>query len=122
IYTGIVLKLHDHSPEEYRPKELLEVLDDQPIVNERQLKFFQWMSRYYMCSLGEVINAALPAALKLSSESFVGINPEINPDDEDLDNREWELLRALKTNDLTMKGVSEVLGLKQPQRILKQLS
>jgi primosomal protein N' (replication factor Y) len=122
IYTGIVLEIHNRKPEEYRPKELLDVLDDKPIVNEQQLKFFQWMSRYYMCSLGEVINAALPAALKLSSESFVGINPEIEPDDVEVDNREWELLRALKTNDLTMRDVSEVLGLKQPQRILKQLS
>ena len=122
IYTGIVLETHNRSPEEYRPKELLEVLDQLPIVNEKQLKFFQWMANYYMCSLGEVINAALPAALKLSSESFVGINPEIDPDHEDLDNREWELLRTLKTNDLTMKDVSEVLGLKQPQKILKKLS
>ncbi|MEQ8627788.1 primosomal protein N' [Ekhidna sp.] len=122
IYTGIVLETHNRSPEEYRPKEVLEVLDEQPIINPIQLKFFQWMSRYYMCSLGEVINAALPAALKLSSESFVGINPEIDPHSEDLDDREWELLRALKTNDLTMKDVSQVLGLKQPQRVLKKLS
>ncbi len=122
IYTGIVLETHMKSPEEYRPKELLEVLDSKPIVNEKQLKFFQWMARYYMCSFGDVINAALPAALKLSSESFVGINPEIDPDYEDLDDREWQLLRALKTNDLTMKDVSEVLELKQPQRILKKLS
>lgn len=122
IHTGIVLETHDRAPEEYRPKELLDILDQLPIVNEKQLKFFQWMANYYMCSLGEVINAALPAALKLSSESFVGINPEIDPDHEELDNREWELLRALKTNDLTMKDVSEVLGLKQPQKILKKLS
>ncbi|WP_424964159.1 replication restart helicase PriA [Ekhidna sp.] len=122
IYTGIVLETHNRSPEEYRPKELLEVLDEQPIVNPAQLKFFQWMSRYYMCSLGEVINAALPAALKLSSESFVGINPEIDPHSEDLDDREWDLLRALKTNDLSMKDVSQVLGLKQPQRVLKKLT
>lgn len=122
IYTGIVLETHNRSPEEYRPKELLEVLDQQPIITQIQLKFFQWVGRYYMCSLGEVINAALPAALKLSSESFVGINPEIDPHSEDLDDREWELLRALKTNDLTMKDVGQVLGLKQPQRVLKKLS
>ncbi|WP_420319268.1 replication restart helicase PriA [Ekhidna sp.] len=122
IYTGIVLQIHNHTPEEYRPKEVLEILDEQPIVNDQQLKFFQWMSRYYMCSLGEVINAALPAALKLSSESFVGINPEIDVNSEDLEDREWQLLKALKTNDLTMKDVSEVLGLKQPQKVLKKLS
>ena len=117
-----MLITHNDAPQNHLPKELLDVLDDVPIVNEEQLKFFQWMSQYYICSLGEVINAALPAALKLSSESFVGINPEINPDEVNVEDREWELLRALKSNDLTMKDVSEVLGLKQPQRILKQLS
>lgn len=122
IYTGIVLNIHSNFPSDYQPKELLDVLDEQSIVNDSQLTFFQWMARYYMCTLGEVVNAALPAALKLSSESFVGINPEINPHDVDVSDREWELLRALKTNDLTMKDVSEVLNLKQPQRVLKQLS
>lgn len=122
IYTGIVLEVHSCAPEDYQPKELLDVLDDHSIVNEQQLTFFQWMARYYMCSLGEVSNAALPAALKLSSESFVSINPEIDPHDIDLSDREWELLRVLKTNDLNMKNVGEVLGLKQPQRIIKELS
>lgn len=80
------------------------------------------MARYYMCSLGEVSNAALPAALKLSSETFVGLNPELDADEASVSDREWELLRSLKTNDLTMKDVGDVLGLKQPQRVLKQLS
>ncbi|MEO9484951.1 MAG: primosomal protein N' [Ekhidna sp.] len=122
IYTGIVLKTHNESVSGYQPKELLDVLDELPLVNEKQLAFFQWMSRYYLSTLGEVMNAALPAALKLSSESFVGINPEIDPENAEVDDREWNLLRALKGNDLTMKDVSEVLGLKQPQRILKKLS
>lgn len=122
IYTGIVLKTHNEPTSDYQPKQLLDVLDDLPIINEKQLKFFQWMARYYICSLGEVINAALPAALKLSSESFVSINPEVDPDSVDVSDREWQLLNSLKTNDLSMKDVSGVLGLKQPQRILKQLS
>lgn len=122
IYTGIVHHLHNESTPDYQPKDLLDVLDDQPVINETQLKFFLWMSRYYMCSLGEVMNAALPAALKLSSESYVGINPEIDPDTIDINDREWELLRSLKSNDLSIKDVGELLGLKQPQRILKELS
>ncbi len=122
IYTGIVFAVHNNAPSHFQPKELLDVLDENPIVNDKQLQFFQWIAKYYICSPGEVINAALPAALKLSSESFVGINPDINPDEVDVEDREWELLLALKTNDLSMKDVSEVLGLKQPQRVLKQLS
>lgn len=122
IYTGIVLATHDNTPTDYQPKELLDVLDDEPIVSGEQLTFFKWMARYYMCSLGEVMNAALPAALKLSSESFVSINPEIVPEELDIEMREWSLLEVLKTNDLSIKDVGEVLGLKQPQRVLKHLS
>ncbi len=122
IYTGIVLKTHHDSVDGYQPKDLLDVLDDAPIINEKQLLFFQWMSRYYICSIGEVMNAALPAALKLSSESFVSLNPDIDPDDAEVDDREWQLLSALEGNDLTMRDVGELLGLKQPQRVLKKLS
>ncbi|MFK7951342.1 MAG: primosomal protein N' [Ekhidna sp.] len=122
IYTGIVLTTHSQTPADYDPKELLDVLDDEPIVSDQQLTFFKWMARYYMCTLGEVMNAALPAALKLSSESFVSINPEIVPEDLDIEMREWSLLEVLKTNDLSIKDVGEVLGLKQPQRVLKHLS
>lgn len=122
IYTGIILKRHDESPQEYQPKEFLDVLDEHPIINQRQLTFFLWMSRYYMCALGEVINAALPAALKLSSESYVGLKPNIYVDELSINDREWELLRALQSNDLSIKNVGELLGLKQPQRMLKDLS
>jgi len=102
ILTGIVAEKHERRPENYRPKEVMEILDDQPIVNESQLRFFRWMARYYMCSLGEVINAALPAALKLSSESFISLNPMINPDDVNVSDREWNLLRTLKSDDLSV--------------------
>lgn len=122
IYTGIALTLHNKKPDSYQPKDLLDVLDQHPIVDNRQLTFFQWMAKYYMCSLGEVVNAALPAALKLSSESFVGLNPEIDPNEVDISDKQWELLRTLSTNDLSIKDVGEVLGLKQPQRVLKELS
>lgn len=122
IYTGIVQSLHEEAPTAYQPKEIIEVLDQQPMVQEIQLRFFNWMSKYYICTEGEVMNAALPAALKLSSESFVSINPDIEPDDLQLEPREWELLSVLKTNDLTLKNVSEVLGIKHPQRVLKKLS
>lgn len=121
IYTGVVLLLVDKVPE-YDPKVILDVLDELPIIEQKQFTFFQWMARYYMCTLGEVVNAALPAALKLSSESFVSLNHDIDPDELDIEDREWELLRTLKTNNLSIKEVGELLNLKQPQRILKSLS
>ena len=122
IYTGIILKLHDEKRNEQKPKEILEVLDDYPIVHQVQLGFFIWIASYYMCSIGEVLGAALPSALKLSSQSYVGINPEVDLEEADLNDREWSLLSALKGNELSLNDVGQYLGLKRPQRIVKELS
>ncbi|HXK76389.1 MAG TPA: primosomal protein N' [Bacteroidaceae bacterium] len=77
-YTGIVLHIHHDVPQDYEVKEVLSVLDETPIVTSEQLKLWQWISDYYMCALGDVYKAALPAGLKLESESMVCINTEID--------------------------------------------
>lgn len=122
VYTGIVFRFSDTQSKNHESKEVLDVLDETPIINTRQLEFFVWMASYYMCTLGEVINAALPSALKLSSQSFVALNPEVIPNDEDLNEREWSLLRTLKENELSIKEVGDQVGLKHPQRLIKDLS
>ncbi len=95
IYTGIILAIRETSPEKYQAKYILTVLDDVPLVSQLQLDFWQWISSYYMCTLGEVMNAALPAGLKLASESRVVIVPEY---DEELvlDANEIPIMEALK--------------------------
>ena len=67
MYTGLVFNLHQTPPEIYEAKEILQILDDKPIVNETQLKHWEWISNYYMCSLGDVYRAALPSAFLLES-------------------------------------------------------
>src|SRR5690606_3460685 len=66
IVPGLVHAIHQDPPKNFEAKYILEILDEFPSVNEVQLKLFQWIAEYYMCSLGEVMNAALPAGLKLS--------------------------------------------------------
>ena len=62
-YTAIVVKIHDEKPD-FDTKNIIEILDNQPIILQEQLRLWQWMSDYYMAPLGEVMNAALPAGLK----------------------------------------------------------
>lgn len=62
-YTAIVVKIHDEKPD-FNTKNIIEILDNQPIILQEQLRLWQWMSDYYMAPLGEVMNAALPAGLK----------------------------------------------------------
>src|ERR1700712_2056260 len=64
LYTAIIATIIEHPPEKYEAKYLLEILDDRPVVTDKQLQFWKWLGEYYMCYDGEVMNAALPSALK----------------------------------------------------------
>ena len=80
IYTAIVVMLHDRAPQGYDVKEVMSVLDDRPIVRHPQLKFWEWMASYYLCSMGEVYKAALPSGLKVESETYISVNPDYEED------------------------------------------
>jgi primosomal protein N' (replication factor Y) len=54
----------------------LNILDDEPLLFDQQLAFWEWLADYYMCSEGEVMQAAMPANLKLSSETIIVWNEE----------------------------------------------
>src|SRR5882757_7588993 len=61
LYTAVIAAITGQAPEKYEAKYLLDVLDDRPVVTERQLQFWKWLAEYYMCNDGEVMNAALPS-------------------------------------------------------------
>ncbi|HRP90712.1 MAG TPA: primosomal protein N' [Edaphocola sp.] len=71
LYSGIILKIHNEQPEAYQVKPIRSIIDEKPIVLPIQLAFWQWIADYYLCSLGDVMQAALPAHLKLMSESLL---------------------------------------------------
>lgn len=81
IHTGIVESVHARRPEEFEPKPVMAVLDDRPVLRNPQLRFWQWLSEYYLCSPGEVMKAALPAALKVESETWIEPAPDAEPDE-----------------------------------------
>ena len=62
IFTALVYTIHNTAPVGYEAKEIYQILDEVPIINELQLKHWEWIANYYMCSLGEVFRAALPSA------------------------------------------------------------
>lgn len=121
IYAGIVRKVHSVAPA-YDVKEILDVEDDLPIVNSKQLHFWEWIARYYMCSIGEVMNAALPAAFKMQSETKISINPELIIDETELRDDEFQVynllleFKELKITDLTKK-----LGWKNPMPVVRKM-
>ena len=73
-YAAIILKLHSNPPLHFKTKEIINVIDDEPIVTNLQIEFWNWIAEYYMCSAGEVMKAALPSGLKLESETYIIFN------------------------------------------------
>ncbi len=98
IYTGIVRKIHSTTPV-YNTKEIISVLDDEQIISDIQLKFWDWIKDYYMCTLGDVFKAALPAGLKLESETNISLKDDF--DFADLTKNELSLAQALKIGKTT---------------------
>src|SRR5262245_21746795 len=67
IYSALVRKIPHQQPSSYEIKEILSVLDEYPVVCEQHFKFWEWLASYYMCTIGEVMNTALPPAFRLQS-------------------------------------------------------
>jgi primosomal protein N' (replication factor Y) len=124
ILTGIIQEIHTNPPREYEAKMLLDILDPIPVLFPHQMELISWISTYYMCSAGEVLSAALPSGLKLSSESLVQINPAFDFENPtfDFSEKEWSLLHRLKHDTLTYTDVSKFLGVKHIYALLKSLS
>src|ERR1700761_3041639 len=120
LYTAIIAGIGTQPPEKYEAKYLVEILDDKPVVTEQQLQFWQWLAEYYMCNLGEVMNAALPSALKLASETQIMLNKDIEVDRTTLHDKEFLILEALDIQpELTVSDIVKLLGQKQVMPILK---
>lgn len=80
-YTGIVSSLSPVRPQIPELKPVSQLLDAEPVVRHPQLRFWEWMAQYYLCTIGEVMNAAIPAGLKLESESIVSAIADPEPDE-----------------------------------------
>ena len=122
LYTAIIAAKSTLAPEKYEAKYIIEILDDQPIVTHEQLQFWKWVSEYYMCYVGEVMNAALPSALKLASETRIMINKNFDFDRSALQDKEFLIIEALNIQpELTVSDIIKLLGQKTVMPILKLL-
>src|SRR6201992_3542572 len=122
VYTAIILSIGTQAPEKYETKYLMEVLDDRPVVTPEQLQFWQWLAEYYMCNVGEVMNAALPSALKLASETKIQLNKDFEIDKSALHDKEYLIVEALDIQpELTVSDIVKLLGQKTVMPILKSL-
>ncbi len=121
-YAGIIKSLGPDKPAAFTPKDILNVLDSEPVVNEMQLALWSWMADYYMCSEGEVMSAALPSNFKLSSETTLIYNEEYGDDFSMLDDQEYLVAEALLLKrELKLTEVQEILDSAHVYPVVKRL-
>jgi primosomal protein N' (replication factor Y) len=122
IYAALIRKVLDKKPEGIEVKYILSVLDDVPVVYEQQFVFWEWLADYYCCTIGEIMDAALPTGLKLQSESRIILNPKFDKDYTSLNDREYIVAEALEVqNELTLDELSKLLQLKSVYPIVQSL-
>lgn len=121
-YAGIIKRIFAEKPEAFHPRDIINVLDQEPILHPAQLKLWEWVAGYYMCSEGEVMQAAVPANLKLSSESILIWNEERSVNFSDLSDNEYIVAEALELKkELRISEVQELLDVIQVYPVVKKL-
>lgn len=124
FYTGIVAGLTPRRPEGFETKEISQLLDSEPIVRHPQMKFWEWIADYYLCSQGEVFRAAVPAGLKLESETVVEVNPDFEEDPGDrLGERDILVMNAVRRvpKKATLAAVARETGFRNTSAIVGRL-
>lgn len=99
LYTSIIFKIREKPNSAYEAKYIEMVMDESPIVTKKQLLFWEWISSYYLCTIGEVMNAALPANLKISSETILIAETETLIAGIELSQKERNILALIRGSD-----------------------
>ncbi|HUP13882.1 MAG TPA: hypothetical protein VM187_16790, partial [Niastella sp.] len=121
-YAGLVKRIHTDVPVAFEAKDILNLLDPEPVVQPFQLELWSWMATYYMCSEGEVMAAALPSHFKLSSETVLMFNEEYGDDFSALNNEEYIVAEALLIkHELRLSEVQQLLDVTHVYPIVNKL-
>ncbi len=116
IYTALVYKIHNNPPTAYEAKTIHQILDEKSIITEYQLKHWEWIASYYMCSIGEVMRAAMPNAFILESETIISKNEKVTVQDSELKDDEFLIYEALE-HQSSLK-ISDVVSILDKKRVL----
>ena len=121
MYTGIIYAKHQVAPQTYEPKTIEVILDDHPVVTNEQIRLWEWMSAYYLCSMGSVLRAALPSALLLTSETLIRKNNEVEVKEDHLSDDEYLIYEALDKKTLTVDEIRKIVERKHIFPLIQSL-
>ena len=125
LYSGIIWSLSDAPPEGYQANYIIEILDDDPIITQRQMEFWKWVSEYYMCFLGDVMTVALPSGYRVQSTTQVLLHENCHIDeleDFEFDKREKEIVDCIISEKITsVEKLQQTLNQKNILKYIKSL-
>lgn len=122
IYAALVHAFVPQPEAVSQIKPILSVLDSEPIVTPLQFEFWHWLAEYYMCTYGDVMQAALPSAFKLSSESIFCRYPGTEWNGEDLTEDEYLIAEAFEfREELTLSEIQQIVNKKSVIGLIKDL-
>jgi len=125
FYTAIIYNVHQTAPSNYVAKYIESIIDESPIIAKQYLQLWDWICQYYLCNPGDVLNAALPSGLKLSSTSHITLNPDFSLDETDYNDftdKEHNVLEALQVStSLSFDDVAKILEIKMVQKFINRL-
>jgi len=122
IYTALAIELHQNEPQLYEAKEIHQILDEKPIVNEFQIAHWQWIASYYMCAIGDVYRSAMPSALILENETIISQKQDFFIEESQLSDDEFLIYQALQqTSSLKIENIISILNKKNVFPVIQQL-
>nr|WP_256259809.1 primosomal protein N' [Winogradskyella luteola] len=122
IYTALAYNIHNNPPLAYEAKTIHQILDETPVITEIQLKQWEWIADYYMCSIGEVMRAAMPNAFILESETIISKNEKTKIEDSELKDDEFLIYEALQyQSSLKIQDVISILDKKRVLPVINGL-
>lgn len=123
VYSGIVWSLSETGPEGYQANYITEILDDEILVETSQREFWEWMARYYMAHLGDVMQVALPAGFRVQSQTKITMHPSFDPDEATiLDSKENQILGLLlQQKSVRVEDIQQLLNQKSVMKIVKTM-
>ena len=116
VYTAVIAKIHHQPPLHYEAKFIEQILEDTPSITQHQLQLWQWISGYYMCSLGDVLKASIPSPLLMESETVILINEDFEGETDLLDDDEYLVYEALQQKSVLK--IQDIVAILEKKTVL----
>ena len=122
LYSGLIMDIHTHVPSYPNVKYIIDIIDKEPIVTEKQLTLWKWIAHYYLCYKGEVMAASMPSGLKLAGETLIMLHPNFDGDISTLTERELKIAEALTYRQhITVAETQKIVNIQKIFPVIKSL-